>query len=85
MLVYGIDKDENNAWETRFTSENKLKNFLIDSLSIENVDELQTLDLHRLPQHPLYRNNAKLNRPIIFKLTNNYDKQLVMHELSATS
>ena len=29
----------------------------------------------------LYRNNTKINRPIIFKLASNYDKQLVMNSL----
>ena len=81
LLVHGIDEEENNAWETRSTTETKLKKFLIEGLNIENVDDLQILDLHRLPQHPLYRNNTKVNRPIIFKLASNYDKQLVMNSL----
>ena len=68
MLVHGIDEEENNAWETRSTTETKLKKFLIECLNIENVDDLRILDLHR---HPLYRNNTKVNRPIIFKLTSN--------------
>ena len=50
LLVHGIDEDENNAWETRSTTETKLKKFLIESLKIENVDDLQILGLHRLPQ-----------------------------------
>ena len=61
LLVHGIDEEENNAWETRSTTETKLKKFLIEGLNIENVDDLQILDLHRLPQHPLYRNNTKVN------------------------
>ena len=81
LLVHGIDEEENNAWETKSTTETKLKKFLIEGLNIENVDDLQILDLHRLPQHPLYRNNTKVNRPIIFKLVSNYDKQLVMNSL----
>ena len=68
LLVHGIDGDENNSWETRCTTETKLKKILIDGLNIENVDDLQILDLHSLPQHPLYCNNAKVNRPIVFKL-----------------
>ena len=35
----------------------------------------------RLPQHLLYRKNAKVNGPIIFKLGSNYDKQLVANSL----
>ena len=68
LLVHGIDGDENNSWETRCTTETKLKKILIDGLNVENVDDLQILDLHSLPQHPLYCNNAKVNRPIVFKL-----------------
>ena len=81
LLVHGIDEDENNAWETSSTTETKLKNFLIEGLKIENVDNLQIFDLHRLPQDPLYGNNAKVNTPIIFKLASNNDKQLVMNSL----
>ena len=39
---------------------------------------MNLVDLHRLPQHPVYKNRIKVNKPIIFKLQNNYDKQLVM-------
>ena len=49
LLVHGIDEEENNAWETRSTTETKLKKFLIEGLNIENVDDLQILDQHRLP------------------------------------
>ena len=46
LLVHGIDEDENNAWETSSTTETKLKNFLIEGLKIENIDNLQIFDLH---------------------------------------
>ena len=81
MLVRGIDEDKNNAWETRSPTETTLNNFLFEGLKIENVDDLQILDLHRLRQYPLYHNNAKVNRPIIFKLASNNDKQLVINSL----
>ena len=75
LLVHGIDEEKNNAWETKSTTEIKLNKFLIEGLNIENVDDLQIFDLHRLPQHPLYRNKTKVNRSIIFKLASNYGKQ----------
>ena len=66
MLLHGIGEDEDNAWEARSTTKTKLKNFLIEGVNIENADDLQILDLHGIPQHPLHRNNAKVNRPFIF-------------------
>ena len=81
LFVHGIDENKNNAWETRSTTETKLKNVSIEGLKIENIDDLQIIDLPRLPQQLLHRNNAKVTRPIIFKLAINYDKQVVMNNL----
>ena len=81
MLVHSIDEYENNAWKTKSPTETKLKNSLIKGLKIKNADDLQILKLQRLPQHPLYCNNVKVNIPIILKLASNYDKQLFMNSL----
>ena len=62
--------------------ETKLKNLLIEGQKFENANDLRILGLqHRLLQHPLYCNNAKVNRPIIFKLESSYEKQLNMNSL----
>jgi len=38
-------------------------------------------DIHRLPQHPVYKDNEKVNRPIIIKLANQFNKQLFLKSL----
>ena len=58
-----------------------LKKFLKDGLQIENPDQISIIDVHRLPQYPLFKNKVKINRPIIFKLAGNNDKQMIMHSL----
>ena len=42
---------------------------------------MKVIDVHRLPQHPLKTNDVKVNRPLIFKLANNNDKQMIMQRL----
>ena len=81
LLVHGLDEDQNSPWENRATTESMLKKFLKDGLQIENPDQISIIDVHRLPQYPLFKNKVKINRPIIFKLAGNNDKQMIMHSL----
>ena len=80
-LVHGLKEQSDSAWEKRETTENILRKFLADGLKIDHSNDISIVDLHRLPQYPLFKNNVKLNRSIILKLSNNYDKQLIMSRL----
>ena len=80
LLVHGLSKDANSAWESREKTEEIFRSFSSEGLHLEDPKKVNLVDLH-LPQHPVYKNGIKVNRPIIFKLQNNYDKQLVMSRL----
>ena len=71
----------NVAWETRNTTNIIFKKFLSEGLKIENPEDLPLVDIHRLPQHPIYRNKVKVNRPIVIKLYNNEDKRWLLSHL----
>ena len=81
LLVHGVSEDANFAWENREKTEEIFRSFLSEGLHLKDPKKVNLVDLHRLPQHLLYKNGIKVNRPIIFKLQNNYDKQLVMSRL----
>ena len=81
LLVHGLPEDSNVAWETRNTTNIIFKKFLSEGLKIENPEDLPLVDIHRLPQHPIYRNKVKVNRPIIIKLYNNEDKRWLLSHL----
>jgi len=40
------------------------------------------VDIHRLPRHPIVRDNKRAVHHIIIKLTNTLDKQLIMSKVS---
>ena len=66
LLVHGLEEQSDSAWEKRETTENILRKFLAEGLKIDHPNDISIVDLHRLPQYPLFKNNVKLNRPIIF-------------------
>ena len=69
VLIYGIKEDEGNAWEKREATVQKFKTFLNDGLNI-NPDDIELVDIHRLPQYPIKKNGKTTHRPIIVKLVN---------------
>ena len=83
VIFHGIDEDPANVWETRKESEKILKSFLVNQLKIEHGNDIDFSDVHRLPQHPLYKNGNRITRPIIVKLTNMWDKKTIYRSLRA--
>ena len=69
--------------ENRDTTVKLLNNFLTDGLKIDDPDpdELPLVDIHRLPQRPLYNEKGRVNRPIIIKLYNYNDKHWLFSRL----
>ena len=65
VLIHGIEEDTESAWETKWASENKFKQFLQNGLKIPNFYAVAVADVHRLPQHPITKKGKRITRPII--------------------
>ena len=58
----------------------KLNEFLKDGLKIDPIT-LPLADMHRLPQRPVVVRGKRINRPIIIKLINAFDKNRILNKL----
>ena len=81
ILIHGLEENTSSAWETKETTEKMVYNFLNEALGIDNPKTIKFADVHRLPQHPVYRAGKKMNRPVIIKLTNSFDKHSIFKSL----
>jgi len=77
ILVHGVPENEETVWETREQTITKFKDFLYYGLKIADTDDIEFVDLHRLPQHPVKRGGKTINRPIIVKLLTMHDKNQI--------
>ena len=59
----------------------KIDMFLKDDLRISDPSSLALVDYNRFPQRPLFRNETKVIRPIILKLTTMQDKRQIYAKL----
>ena len=69
--------EETNVWETKEQTKVVLDNCTKEGLLLY-AKSISLVDYHRLPQRPIFRNQQKINRPIISKLSTVFDKQEVM-------
>ena len=81
VLLHGIEEEGDSVWETRDVTLQKIHDFMKEGLQIVDLTSITLTDYHRLPQQPVYRNNCKVNRPIIVKLCNSNDKHLFFSKL----
>ena len=81
ILIHGLEENPTLAWEKVDETRKIVENFLSDGLQISNPSSISFVDLHRLPQRPIYRNRKKVTRPIIIKLSNAADKRLIYSKL----
>ena len=81
VLLHGIEEDGDSMWKTRDVTLQKIQDFMQESLQIVDLTSTTFTDYHRLFQQPVYRNNCKVNRPIIVKLCNSNDKRLFFSKL----
>ena len=81
ILIHGLEENTRCTGETKETTEKMVYNFLNEALGIDNLKTIKFADVHRLPQHPVYRAGKKMNRPVIIKLTNSFDKHLIFKSL----
>jgi len=76
-----LPENHNLAWETRKETTEIFKTFLAERLKIEDPENISLVDLHRLPQRTIIKNNVKINRPVIFKLNSSKDKRWILSRL----
>jgi len=81
LLIRGLDESNDSAWEKAEEILEIVYNFMKEGLQIEEPSSIPLVDYHRLPQRPVYKNNVKVNRPIIIKLSNAYDKRQIFSRL----
>ena len=79
ILVHELDETE-NPQETREKSKEIFDNFLLTGLKID-PSQIHPVDIHRLPQRPIYNNHKKITRPLIIKLPDTFEKHLIMSSL----
>ena len=75
ILIHGIKED--HPWEKREETVTKFQNILKDGLKIDEPDDIEFVDIHRLPQNPISSKGKAINRPIIVKLLTLEDKNLI--------
>ena len=82
ILIHGIPENQESAWETPVQTLDHIQKFLTDGLKISDPSSIPLVDYHRLPQKPVYKNDHKINRPIIIKVTNASDKRRIFNNLT---
>jgi len=81
VLIHGVKEEADKVWETRDETSKKFKKFLKEGLKITDPDDIEVVDVHRLPQHPVSRYGKKIHRPIIVKLLTMQDKKLIYNSV----
>ena len=81
ILFHGLEENSSSAWETRDETFKILQNFMKEDVNIAKPSQIALADYHRLPQQPTYKNKVKMNRPIILKVANAFDKNLIFSNL----
>ena len=80
-LIHRLSEDKEKVWETRDEAETIYRNFLAVGLELER-NSIETTDLHRLSQHPIFdRTNQKINRPIVVNFSNIFGKRIFIQNL----
>ena len=70
ILVHGIKED--HPWEKRGETVTKFQNFL--KVKLDEPDDIEFVDIHRLSQHPISTKGKAIDRPIIVMLLTMEDK-----------
>ena len=77
ILIHGLKEQDSNVCETREITEKTVREFFHNALNIKNSENIKFADIHRMPKQPVLKNGKKIQRPIIIKFTNLFDKQLI--------
>ena len=77
IFINKIKEDENQSWKKRDETVKKFQNFLEKGLKIQDSEDVNYVNIHRLPQHRLKKNGKAVHRPTIVKLLTIQDKNLI--------
>ena len=77
LLVHGLPESMDSAWETREETIQVFNKFMIEGLKIQDPSDFKIVDIHRLPQHLVFKNVIKQTRPVIIKLNFIFDKKTI--------
>ena len=80
-MIHGLKEQGSNVWETREKIEKTVREFFHNALNIKNSENIKFADIHHMPKQPVLKNGKKIQQPIIIKLTNLFDKQLIHKSL----
>ena len=77
LLLHDIEESIQEVWETKQSTLEKFDQFLKNGLKICR-SQIKVIDIHQLPQRPLFKQGHQACRPIIVKLSSVFDKQLIL-------
>ena len=75
LLIHGLT-ESTNPCEKREETVEKYEKFVSDGLKLD-LASINISDIHRLPQHSIYKNGKKITRPVIITLSSVFDKQSI--------
>ena len=80
LLIHGLKENEMNEFESRNETYALFTKFLQEALGL-GPDSIQLADIHRLPQHTIFKNGKRTTRPIIIKLSSVFNKNIILKSL----
>ena len=80
LLIHGLDEVSSSAWKTKTQTLDIFNKFMTDRLGLD-PKSISLVDIHRLPQRPIFKQGSNITRPIVIKLATAMDKHTVMTKL----
>ena len=68
LLIHGLEESNKTDWEIRENTQETIYEFFQKGLQIKKPRFIQIIYCHQLPQRSIYKNNIKVNRPVIINL-----------------
>ena len=81
VLIHGLEESNKTDWETREITQETIYEFFQKGLQIKEPRTIELIDCHRLTQSPIFKNNIKVNRPVIIKLAKEIDRRIIFSKL----
>ena len=75
-----MQENNDSPWETKDKTIDIFNHVLLEALKLDPT-LISVIDVHRLPQQSIFRNGAKVSKPIIVKFQNAMDKAKVTKSL----
>ena len=76
LLVHGMPESVDNIWESRDVTLQLFIQLMTQGLKL-NMKQINIIDMHRLPQKPIFSCGTRVTRPIIVKLGSVFDENLI--------